>query len=98
MLGEQTDSGLQVLVALAQSMPQLIFTCYIRANLGPGYGGWKEDVITEVTGGFDERIFAIITSTCTLCIGRATISATNVGKDDWNFKKLSGTDAFPAIH
>ena len=46
-LGEQTESGLQVLVALAQSMPQLIFTCYIRANLGPGYGGWKGDVINR---------------------------------------------------
>ena len=59
-----------------------MFTCYIRANIGCGHGGWKNELIE----GFDERIFSIVISTCTLTFGRATISATDFGREKMNFK------------
>ena len=34
-LGEQTIQGILLLELLAESMPQFIFTCYVRAQLGP---------------------------------------------------------------
>ena len=74
----------------------LVFTCYIRANIGCGHGGWKNELIE----GFDERIFSIIISTCTLTFGRATISATDFGRDKMNFKifkKLLGMLLFIKI-
>ena len=81
-LGEETTKGIQTLELLAESLPQLVFTCYIRANIGCGHGGWKNELIE----GFDERIFSIVISTCTLTFGRATISATDFGREKMNFK------------
>ena len=50
--GGRTLKGLQLLEVLAESMPQFIFTCYIRIHLGPGepsiFGIWIGEWIPTV--------------------------------------------------
>ena len=65
--------------------PQLIFTCYIWANLGPGKIEWLNEYIR-----FDERLFSIIITFLRICVDRSMIHSSNMGEQKLNFTRLPG--------
>ena len=78
---------LQLLIQLVAYFfqPQLIFTCYIRANLGPGHIEWLREYIH-----FDERIFSIVIGFLRICADRSLIHSTYMGEEKIKWKKLPG--------
>ena len=86
--GLQTRLGLKMLEIISQSEPQLIFTCYIRANLGPGHIDWLPDYIQIEW--FDERLFSIIIAFLRICVDRSHIHSTYMGEEKINWTKIPG--------
>ena len=74
---------------LLSFQPQLLFTFYIRANLGPGQIEWLSEYVQ-----FDERIFSIVISFLRIIIDRAVIHSTNMGEQKLNFGKFAGIYQF----
>ena len=68
--------------------PQLIFTCYIRANLGPAHIEWLRDYIQIEW--FDERLFSIIIAFLRICVDRSLIHSTYMGEENIKWKKIPG--------
>ena len=65
--------------------PQLLFTCYIWANLGPGKIEWLNEYVR-----FDERLFSIIITFLRICVDRSMIHSTNMGEQKLNISRLPG--------
>ena len=74
-LGKQTIKGTQLVEIFAESMPQFLFTCYIRVRFGPDYNGF----ISNLIPGFDSRLFSVMTSFGALWYGQTMSSAMNMG-------------------
>ena len=91
-LGAQTIKGTQLVEILAESMPQFLFTCYIRVHFGPDFDGF----ISRLTG-FDGRLFSVMTAFGALWYGLTMTSVTNMGLEPLVLKKVLVTAYYTLI-